>query len=145
MPTVQDILMTKGRTIFSTAPNTTVIDAVNKMNQHKLGALVVMEGDHVAGIFTERDILRRVLGEDRNPRSTFVGEVMTTDVICCAPDAELDEISAIMQERRVRHIPVCDADGRLQGLISIGDVNAFHASHQEAKISFLNEYIFGRA
>ena len=70
---------------------------------------------------------------------------MTQEVICCAPDTEIDEISALMQQRRVRHVPVCDAEGHLLGLISIGDINAFHATHQEAKISFLNEYIFGRA
>src|SRR4051812_26810419 len=98
MPIVQDILLTKGRAIVSTTPNATVFDAVNKMNQHKLGALVVMQGDQVAGIFTERDVLRRVLGEDRNPKATFVGEVMTTDVYCCAPDTELDEVSTVMQE-----------------------------------------------
>src|SRR5262249_42776660 len=109
MSIVQDILLTKGGGVFTTQPNATVSDAVHKMNQNKLGALVVMENDLVIGIFTERDVLLRVVGENRNPKSTFVAEVMTHEVICCAPDTELDEISALMQQRRVRHIPVCDA------------------------------------
>jgi len=145
MPTVQDILATKGATIHSTAPDSSVLDAVNKMNQHQLGALVVKNDDQVAGIFTERDVLRRVVGEGRSPQTTNVGSVMTSEVICVSPETDIEEISAIMQRRRVRHIPVCDDAGHLHGLISIGDVNAYYASNQEAKITFLNEYIYGRA
>ena len=69
---------------------------------------------------------------------------MTSEVICCHPDDDLDEISALMQQKRVRHVPVCDGNGRIMGMISIGDVNAHHASHQEAHINFLSEYIYGR-
>jgi|SRR5450432_2417638 len=145
MPTVQDILRNKGEAIYSTTADANVLEAVQKMNQHKLGALVVMDGTKVAGIFTERDVLRRIVGEKRNPHTTKVGEVMTHKVICCSPQTELDEISAIMLQQRVRHIPVCDDKGTLHGMVSIGDVNAYHASHQEARISFLNEYIYGRA
>ena len=145
MATVQDILMTKGGTVYSTSSDSMVAEAVHKMNQHKLGALVVMDHGRVIGIFTERDVLRRIVGEDRNPRTTRVAEVMTNEVICCGPEADIEEIGALMQQRRIRHVPVCDDNGKLFGLISIGDVNAFYASHQEAKISFLNEYIFGRA
>jgi CBS domain-containing protein len=122
-----------------------VLEAVQNMNQHKLGALVVKEGEQVIGIFTERDVLRRIVGEERSSRETTVGEVMTREIICCRPDTDMDEISTIMQQRRVRHLPVCDEFGRLYGLISIGDVNAVHASHQQTQITFLNEYIYGRA
>ena len=145
MATVQDILMTKGGTVYSTSSDSMVAEAVHKMNQHKLGALVVMDHGRVIGIFTDRDVLRRIVGEDRNPQTTYVAEVMTHEVICCGPEADIEEIGALMQQRRIRHVPVCDDNGKLFGLISIGDVNAFYASHQEAKISFLNEYIFGRA
>jgi len=145
MPMARDILASKGGTVYSTGPDATVYDAVQKMNQHKLGALVVMEGSHVTGMFTERDVLTRVVGEERNPRKTTVGEVMTREVICVPPHTELDEVSAIMLQRRVRHLPVCEDNGTLHGMISIGDVNAYHASHQEATITFLNEYIYGRA
>ena len=145
MPTVQDILMTKGDAIYSTTPDTPVIDAVHRMNQHKLGALVVMDGSQIVGIFTERDVLLRIVGEERNPRRTSVGDVMTTQVICCDPQTDLDEISALMQQKRIRHVPISDNHGVLHGMVSIGDVNAYHASHQQAQISFLNEYIYGRA
>ena len=145
MPTVSDILQTKGSAVHNIDPNATVLEAIQKMNQHKLGALVVMAGGRVAGMFTERDVLVRVVGELRNPAETKVGEVMTSEVICVPPQTDIDEIGAIMQQRRIRHIPVCDEDGTLHGMISIGDVNAFYATHQEAKITFLNEYIFGRA
>jgi CBS domain-containing protein len=145
MPTVQDVLLTKGSTVYSTDPQASVLEAVQSMNQHKLGALVVMDGEQVVGIFTERDVLRRVVGEGRNPRSTSVGLVMTNEVICVPPDTDIEEVSTIMQQRRVRHLPVCDDSGQLHGMISIGDVNAFYASHQEARLSFLNDYIFGRS
>lgn len=145
MPTVQDILATKSDAIYSTTSETSVLDAVQKMNQHKLGALVVMDGSQIVGIFTERDVLRRIVGEERSSRRTTVGEVMTTQVICCDPQTDIDEISALMLQKRIRHVPICDNIGVLHGMVSIGDLNAYHASHQEAQITFLNEYIYGRA
>jgi CBS domain-containing protein len=70
---------------------------------------------------------------------------MTSEVICCAPNDDLDEVSAIMSQRRIRHLPVCGGDGKLQGMISIGDLNAFNVSQQAAQIGFLSDYIYGRA
>ena len=144
MPTVQDVLAVKGTMVHSIAPSATVLEATQKMNTHKLGALLVMDDGHVAGIFTERDVLRRVVAEQQNPSTCTVGEVMTKDVICCQPDDDLDEISALMQQKKVRHVPVCESKGRIMGMISIGDVNAYHATKQEAHINFLSEYIYGR-
>jgi CBS domain-containing protein len=145
MPTVLDVILNKGDLVHSIGPNESVLDAVNKMNQFKIGCLMVMDGDHVVGIFTERDVLRRVIGEGRNVHEVTVGEVMTSEVVCCGPNTDLDDVSAIMKTRRVRHVPVCDDDGKLHGVVSIGDVNAFHATNQEQTIHFLNEYIYGRA
>ena len=145
MPIVADILRQKGSTVHWIDPSATVLDATHKMNQHKLGALVVMSQGKVVGMFTERDVLRRIVGERRDPADTRVADVMTKEVICCSPTTDMDEVSAIMQQRRVRHVPVCDDSGDLHGVISIGDVNAYHVSHQEMQISFLNEYIYGRA
>ena len=145
MPSVQDVILRKGNQVHSIGPGATVLEAVQKMNQHKIGALIVMEEGHVAGIFTERDVLRRVVGEERNVRQATVGEAMTRDVICVQPDADLDEVSSIMQSRKVRHLPICDEDGQIHGMVSIGDVNAYHATDQEAQIHFLSEYIYGRA
>ncbi|HEX3356997.1 MAG TPA: CBS domain-containing protein [Tepidisphaeraceae bacterium] len=144
MPTVSDVLAVKGATVHSIDPSATVLEATQKMNQHKLGALLVMTEAQVTGIFTERDVLRRVVAEQRDPSTCTVGEVMTREVVCCQPQEDLDEISALMQQKRVRHVPVCDDAGRIMGMISIGDVNAFHATHQEAHINFLSDYIYGR-
>jgi CBS domain-containing protein len=144
MPTVRDVLAVKGSQVHSVTPQTTVLDTIHKMNQHMIGAVLVMQGSQVAGIFTERDVLRRVIGELKNPATVKVGEVMTEDIISVGPDTDLDEVSSIMKNKKVRHIPVCTDDGKLHGMVSIGDVNAYHASNQEAQIHFLNEYIYGR-
>jgi CBS domain-containing protein len=130
--------------VHSIDADASVLDAVQKMNLHKIGALIVMNGSKVAGIFTERDVLRRVLAEERSVRDVRVSDVMTRDVICVGPDTDLDEVSTIMQSRKVRHVPVCDDADELRGMVSIGDLNAYHATHQEAHIHFLNEYIYGR-
>ena len=145
MPTVLDVILAKGDTVHSISPTESVIDAVHKMNQFKIGCLMVMQQDQVIGIFTERDVLRRVIGEGRNVNDVTVGEVMTTEVVCCSPETDLDDVAAIMKTRRVRHVPVCGDDGKLHGVVSIGDVNAYHSSNQEQTIHFLTEYIYGRA
>lgn len=145
MATVHDVLEPKGScSIHTISPAASVLDAVEKMNELKVGALLVMEDDRLLGIFTERDVLVRVVGQMRKPSTTAVGEVMTRDVLCVEPGAEVDDVSALMKEHRVRHVPVCDPERGLLGVISIGDVNAFHASHREATIHYLNEYIYGR-
>lgn len=144
MPTVQDILAVKGCMVHTIDPSATVLAAIHYMNHHKLGALIVMQDGQVGGIFTERDVLRRVIGEQRDPSTTRVGEVMTTEVICVSPDTDLDDVSSIMQQKHVRHLPVCAEAGRVRGMISIGDVNAYHSSDQQAHIHFLNDYIYGR-
>ena len=144
MPSVRDVLAVKGEQVHSVSPQTTVLDTIRKMNQHKIGAVLVMHDGQVAGIFTERDVLRRVIGEERSPATMRVAEVMTEDLICVAPETDLDDVAAIMKQKKIRHIPVCTPDGKLQGMISIGDLNAYHASNQEQQIHFLNEYIYGR-
>ena len=144
MPMVQDVLATKGNQVHTVSPDATALEAIKRMNQHKIGALLVMDKGQVVGIFTERDVLRRVVGLERSPSEFKVADVMTADVICVEPEADLDEVSSIMKEKKIRHVPVCDGDGKLQGMISIGDVNAHHASNQEATIHFLSEYIYGR-
>jgi CBS domain-containing protein len=145
MPTVRDVLTAKGDPhVEAIQPDATVLDAIHQMNEHKIGALMVMKSGQVAGIFTERDVLRRVLGEERSPGAVTVGSVMTEEVICVQPDTDLDEVASIMKDRKVRHVPVCDEDGKVHGMISIGDVNAVHANNQLAQIHFLSEYIYGR-
>ncbi len=117
------------------------------MNAYKLGALVVVSSETggVEGMFTERDVLTRVLGAGVDPARMTVGDVMTRHVICCQPTDDLNDVGLLMKEKRIRHVPVCDPAGDLLGLISIGDVNAYHVGHQEQTISQLSDYIYGRA
>jgi CBS domain-containing protein len=143
MGTVREVLARKDDQVY-TIPNTaTALDAIHYMNEQRIGALVVTDGDTVAGMFTERDVLRRVVAAERPPSQLRVAEVMTPDVICCAPETPIDEVSRIMRDQRIRHLPVLKQDGTLLGLISIGDVNAYRAVDQEATITCLHEYITG--
>jgi CBS domain-containing protein len=125
-------------------PNTTVLDAIRTMNDRRIGAVVVGRGGRMEGIFTERDVLRRVVAEQREVASLPVSAVMTKDVICCDPETSVEEASRTMRDQRIRHLPICDAEGHVVGLVSIGDVNAFHANVQDATIQLLNDYVTAR-
>ncbi len=144
MACVRDILASKGSHVFAIHPSASVLEATRAMNTHGVGALVVMDGHRVVGIVTERDVLRRVVGEELLPAAVRVETIMTRDVVCCTQDIAMDEVSRIMRDRRIRHLPVCSDEGRMVGMISIGDINAYHASEQEAQIHFLHEYVYGR-
>ena len=144
MPRASDILAAKGSQVHSIDAEATVLDATMKMNQHKIGALIVMARGKMVGIFSERDVLCRVVGEQRLPHATLVAEVMSGHPICADPDMELDDIGELMRSKKIRHLPVCEGT-KILGMISIGDVNAYHATHREQEIHFLNEYIYGRA
>jgi CBS domain-containing protein len=153
MAQVMDILLRKGSTVHVVAPSVSVLEATRTMNQLHIGALIVALGrletdgqpERIVGIFTERDVLTRVVAEARDPAATRVEDVMTPVVAYCRPDTDLDEVSSIMQNWRIRHLPVCDENGRLQGIVSIGDLNAWHSQGLHATIHYLNEYIHGRA
>jgi CBS domain-containing protein len=144
MATVRDILDRKGSHVMTIGPDATVLEAAMLMNEHKIGSLVVTRGGQVIGLFTERDILRRVVGEQRDPARTSVGDTMTTELICCTPETTIEEARSTMKNRRIRHLPLVDEDRRLHGLISIGDLNAYEATSQEETIYLLREYIYGR-
>ena len=143
MATVRDILAVKGTHVLSIGPAATVFDAAVLMNEHKTGSLVVIESGQVRGIFTERDILLKVVGQLRDPSQTRVGEVMTTEVVCCQLHTTVAEARGVMKNRRIRHMPVLDGDGGIGGLVSIGDLNAHEAHDQELTIHLLQEYIYG--
>ncbi len=144
MSTVQELIKEKGSQVLSTVPETSVLDAALLMNEHKIGCLVVTEAGRVAGIITERDVLQKVVAARVDPAKAKVGEVMTNPVYCCRRATELEEARYIFKTRRIRHLPVVDEEGMLQGLISIGDLNAWQSSAQELTITYLNEYIYGR-
>jgi CBS domain-containing protein len=143
MATVGEILAKKGSHVWTIGPSATVQQAVLVMAEHQVGALLVLEQDRVVGMFSERDVLLRVVAEQRDPSRTTVGEVMTAEVSCCGPDTNLEDARAAMKNRRIRHLPVLE-DGRLQGVVSIGDLNAHLVSNQEQTIFLLNEYLYGR-
>jgi CBS domain-containing protein len=144
MPTVSDLLAEKSSQLITISPSATVLEAIRRMNQHQIGALIVMHEGRIAGMFTERDVLRRVMAEMHQPHRITVGEVMTHEVICCPGEMDVEDASRIMKERRIRHLPVCDDKGNLLGLISIGDLNAFYSNAQQNTIHHLTEYIYGR-
>lgn len=143
MATALDILGHKGRNVLSISPQATVLKAAQHMNEFKIGCLVVLDDDRLVGILSERDILTRVVALRRDPASTLVEEVMTTDVICCRGETTIDEARGVMKHRRIRHLPCLGDDDELIGLISIGDLNAFQATTQERTIHLLHEYIYG--
>lgn len=142
MATVQSILNRKGARVVTIGEDATVLDAARRMNEHRIGALVVTRGDKVVGIFSERDILNRVVAAQREPSKTRVAEVMTSPVLVCAPETTRDECRAVMREKRVRHLPVV-ADGRLVGVVSIGDMYEAVEADQESTIQYLYEYMHG--
>jgi len=145
MSNVSEILSYKGSRMHSVRPEATVVDAAILMNEHKCGSLVVMDEDELLGIFTERDILSRVVAKRRDPATTRVADVMTREVACCRIDTSIEEARSVMKNRRIRHLPVVDEAGRLYGMISIGDLNAHKLDGQEVTIHFLKEYMYGQA
>jgi len=144
MTMVRDILTKKGSHVWSIGAQATVLQAAQFMREHKVGALIVLDGERIAGMFSERDVLQRIVAEGRDPAQTTVGDVMTVEVACCTPDTSLEEARGAMKNRRIRHLPVVDAEDRLLGVISIGDLNAFQVANQEQTIFLLNEYLYGR-
>jgi CBS domain-containing protein len=145
MATVNDLLAIKGNRVVSVGSDATVLNAAIVMNEHRIGAVVIKDGERVAGMFTERDVLQRVVGERRDPSQTRVTDVMTSEILCCKRETSLDELRTVMKEKRIRHLPVVDGDQRLEGLVSIGDLNAYLAASQEQTIHHLHEYLYGRA
>jgi len=146
METVRDVLHAKSLCgVVAVPPEATVREATALMNDQGIGAVLVVRGRRLAGIFTERDVLRRVVGESRSPSDTPVAEVMTADVICCGQDMGIDEIAELMRRRRVRHLPVLDACGDVIGVVSIGDVNAQRFACCETALHQVEDYIHRRA
>ena len=112
MATIKDILEVKGRRVVSVSREATVQDAAAVMNEHRIGALVVLADGQMVGIFTERDVLRRVVGGRCDPVRTRVADVMTSEVACC-PGTTVEEARFAMKERRIRHLPVLDIEQRV--------------------------------
>ncbi len=141
MKTIQELLEAKSqKKIHSVGPEASVMDAVVTMVENNVGAILVLDGDQIKGIMSERDYLRFITAKGRTARDTPVSELMTTKIIYTTPGATLNQVMGIMTEARIRHIPVLD-EGRLLGIISIGDLVKQIADNQEVHLNFLQEYI----
>lgn len=142
-PNAKDLLATKNAAVvFTCTKDTTVQEASRLMSMRRIGALVVMEGEAVEGIFTERDVMMRVVAQGRDAVRSRVGEVMTSEVITVSPDTPIDDVEAIMRRHRIRHLPVVGERGLL-GLVSIGDVLVHHAESRRHMVEQLTEYVSG--
>jgi CBS domain-containing protein len=139
---VAALIERKGSAVHAVASTITVAEAVAEMNKKRIGCIVIVDDGRIAGIFTERDVLRRVVGADVDPKTTLVGAVMTRNVHTIPPEATVEQTMALFAERRCRHIPVVD-HGRLSGLISIGDISRWVADTHKAEADHLKNYIAG--
>ena len=142
MATVQDILANKSQPLMSIGPAESSLRAALLMNRNNVGSLLVMDDKTVVGIITERDLLRRVLAQERDPENTPVDDVMTAEVFCCSPETTIEEARKVMKNRYIRYLPVVGNSGRLYGLVSIGDLNAHDVHGREPTIHAMNEMIF---
>lgn len=142
MKTVQQLLDAKGNRIFSIAPDTPVYDALVIMAEKHIGALVVLEGEHLAGIFSERDYAREVVLKGRSSRTTPVRDIMSTTVITVSPKDNVEDCMNLMSGKRIRHLPVIE-NGKVLGLLSIGDLVKETIEYQKYLIKQLEHYIQG--
>lgn len=139
---IRDVLRRKGEDVCSVGPLATVIDAVQVMNDHHVGSVLVMEGGFPVGIFSERDVLVRVVAAHRDPRQTLIRDVMTTRLHTATPDDTLLDIMRLMTERRCRHVPVIEGE-MLIGLVSIGDITKATQHNLRQEVRELSNYIGG--
>lgn len=142
MQTVRQILDDKGHTVFSVSPEDTVFESLRRMADKGVGSLLVMDGDRLVGIVTERDYARKIILEGKSSKTTSVGEIMTRRVLCVTPDRTVDECMALMSDKRARHLPVVDHK-RVIGVVSIGDLVKSVISQQQVLIDQLQHYITG--
>lgn len=142
MLTVGDLLNHKGSNVWSVSPEATVHEAASLMSERNVGAVLVCSGTQIVGILSERDCVRRVMLQRRSALTTHVAEVMTSPIKCVSLHESVDECMGLMTERRIRHLPVVE-EGRLLGIVSMGDVMKAELSQQENLITGLESYIHG--
>jgi CBS domain-containing protein len=141
--TIDSILHHKGQTVWSIPPDITVFEAIKLLAEKNIGALPVLEGGKVIGIFSERDYTRKVALAGKNSKSTRVREIISMDVFFVTPDNTVEECMRLMTENRIRHLPVCQG-GQLVGFISIGDLVNWTISMQSAALDQMESYLAGR-
>jgi len=142
MKTLRRVLEAKGHDVYSTTPDTTVFDALREMADRDVGALIVLEGGRVVGIFSERDYARKIILVGKSSRETPVSDVMTSRVVYARPDLTLEECLALMTDKRIRHLPVMK-DDEVVGVVSIGDLVKGIIDEQRFLIGQLESYVSG--
>ena len=143
MNTVTQLLRAKGHEVLSVSPETAVFDALMVMAEKNVGALLVVEGERLVGVFSERDYARKVILKGKSSKEIPVREIMSTHVLYVRPQQTIEDCMALMTGKRVRHLPVMEEE-RLVGVISIGDVVKAIIAEQEFMIEQLQNYITGR-
>jgi CBS domain-containing protein len=142
MSKISEILDNKGAMVLSVDINESVLDAINLMSQVNIGAVLVQDGDVISGIFTERDYLQKIALKDLSSKETRVGDVMTTPVVSAEPSDSIQQCMETMTTCRCRHLPVV-SDGKLLGIVSIGDLVKRLLDEKEAEVEHLSQYITG--
>ena len=140
MINIRDILTEKGTVVYSISPQATVYESLEKMTAHNVGAVLVIEGENLRGIFTERDYMKKVILQERASRSTLVKDIMTPNPVCVTPSDSVDDALSIMTKQHCRHLPVI-AEGKIAGIVSIGDLVKKKISDMNATIKYLSDYI----
>jgi len=140
MKTVQQLLESKRYSVVSVAPSSTVLDALKVMAEKEIGAVIVLDGEHLVGIFSERDYARKVVLQGKSSKDTPVREIMTERVVCVRPEQSIEDCMGLMTDKRIRHLPVLEHK-KVIGVISIGDVVKEMLSEKEFVIKQLESYI----
>jgi CBS domain-containing protein len=137
---VEKILEQKSEPLEAVSPQTTIMEAIERMNRRRIGSVLVMEGERLAGIFTERDVLTRVIPSKLDPTRTPVAEVMTRQPVLIGPTTTVQEAMMVVTDTRKRHLPVVQS-GRVLGLVSIGDLTRWLVRDQQRTIDDLYDYV----
>jgi CBS domain-containing protein len=140
MVTIRDILNEKGQNIYAVNPQTTVYESLEKMSEHDVGSMLVMEGDKLLGIFTERDYMKKIILQNKASKTTMIKEIMTTNPVCITPSDSVDNAMSIMTKQRCRHLPIIE-ESKIIGVVSIGDLVKKKISAMDATIKYLSDYI----
>jgi CBS domain-containing protein len=143
MPLVSEILKVKGTDVYTVSPGASVYNALRLMSEKNIGALVVLSGDEIVGILSERDYARKVVLAGKTSRDTTVSEIMSTTVTCVSSGQTIEDCMNLMTIQHIRHLPVV-REGRLLGILSIGDVVKAIIADHEHTIEQLEHYITGR-
>jgi CBS domain-containing protein len=141
--TLDKVLRDKGDKVFTIQPGATVLEAVREMNQKRIGSLLVTDQDRVVGVFSERDVLCRIVDRERDPAATTVADVMTRELVVVKPSMTVEEAMSVCTEKRCRHLPVMEND-RLEGVVSIGDLTRWLVRDQAYQIKDMVNYITGK-